>query len=329
MANHPDWNEPASWRGIQPALTVRLSGPGIPPGRISTDDLIPLLRALVDSLERLASREIEGRPSLRPGPRTRVAKSRVALYLRSVGEGSAVLGFEAGSAQRGIEGVRLGWETVAEWVSGLDQVGRGEARPESFDRGVLSAFGPLRPMLDRGIDEIDFSFESGTTLRKAKFDRGVSRQIEEHLKLPARNRRTFEGIILEADFHAPDIEFTLYTTGGEALRCSAPEEDMSAVLGSLLRFVRVSGDALEDTETKRVKRLRADAIEIVDLEVEGIPIGSVKEFWTGVELSDLLERQGVAPFDPDEPITWEPPTRDELDRLLRAIAREGEETEET
>ena len=163
-------------------------------------------------------------------------------------------------------------------------------------------------------------WQDGQTKTRAVFDADARRRIEALIARPASNLRTIAGIILQVDFHAPEVTFTLYTEGGEAVPCAGTEEDLSAVLNGILQAVRVSGDAREDPETGKILSLRADSIERIEgSQIYRFPLTAVREFWTGVEVDTLQARQGVVPFDPEEIPAWDAPSAEEMERYLQVL----------
>src|SRR3972149_1181948 len=193
------------------ARLVRLQGKRARDVRIPIEDLALLVTAMHTSLTRMASRRLEDRPSLRPGPRTK-ARSLVEVYLRAVKTGSTVLEFEVGLPQRTLEGQRMHASLVGDWVAGLSQLKADTpAMAPGFDRGVLQAVRTMESLLARDTSRIEFMWQDGQTKTRAVFDADARRRIEALVARPAAPLRTIAGIILQVDFHAPEVTFTLYT----------------------------------------------------------------------------------------------------------------------
>jgi hypothetical protein len=64
------------------------------------------------------------------------------------------------------------------------------------------------------------------------------------------------------------------------------------VYDNLRAFVRVTGEAEEDPEMKRIKRLKIVDIEPLEVETEAQPI-SPGEFWRSPTLEELATEQGI------------------------------------
>jgi hypothetical protein len=306
----------------KPDLYIRLCGPKKPTGIIEVEDLKILMDAIYTSLERLSLKELEGKRSLTPGRRSASIKSHIRLFLTSVSSGSVKLGMKLWQDQQSLRGEPVGATIVKSWLTGVGHIQTQGVPPANFDRGVLSGLNLMKPLFKRGYDEIHFKWQDagGGETVKVTYDYATDKQIEAFLIKVADNRRTLSGIILEADYHMPEITFTLYVNG-EAIKCVADEELMSHVLDGTLHNVRVSGDAETDSETKRIKRLRVDNIDVMGFAEISIPPGLIAEFWGGVELGQLIERQNVTPYDENDDLKWEPPTDEEAERYFDVILK--------
>ncbi len=306
-----------------PTLKVRLVGPKVRPGKISVEDLKALAAAIEDSIQRLADRKLRDAPSLRRGPRTNAVKSLVNLYVTGIEGGSTVVEFEPGPGQEDIYGNRLGSGIFEEWIDGAhslqDPTG---TLPAAFDRGVLTGIHLLHPILTRGVDRIEIEWDDNHRKAKAVFDAGTATRTESLLMRPAQNRRSISGIVLQADLHAPDVTFTVYTVDGGPVKCTAGEEDMSTVLAGLMHMVRVSGEAAVDPSRGTITSLRADSIELGGpADLPGLPFVDVSDFWLSPDLAAIESRQGILPFSAQEAPGWEPPTQEEADRYEEILRK--------
>lgn len=302
-------------------LRVRLVGPKVRQGKISVDDLTLVARALQTSLERFAERTLEGTPSLRKGPRSLSQKALVNLFITGIDRGSTVLVFEPGPGQMDLNGHRVGMEVFSEWIAGAKSLqDPNHPPPDSFDRGVLSAIHQLHPILGRGVDRVEMEWGEGRATTKAIFDARSASRTESLLMRPTQNRGSISGVILQADFHSPDVVFTVYTTDGRSVRCTASEDDLGVVLSGLMHMVRVTGETRVDPATNAVLSVRADGVELEgEGELPGFSVGAVHDFWSSPDLSTLESRQGIPEFDPTEKAEGERPTDDEWERYERAI----------
>ncbi len=308
--------------GAGSRLEVRLSGPGVRQGKVSVGDLSLIADAIQTSLERFAERATEGGPSLRRGPRSKEAKMLVGLFVTGIKSGSTVIEFEPSHGQVDLTGERLGASLFREWIDGIQSL-EDPARPPpvKFDRGVLSGLHQLHSALARGIDKIEFEWKNHRHTSRGVFDAVTAKRTEALLLLPARNRRSIVGVMLEADFHSPDAAFTVYTTDGQSVRCTAGEEDLGTVLVGLMHMVRISGEAELDPTTGTIRTIRADSVELEgEGELPGYPVVAVHDFWSSPSITTLEERLGIRAYDPKQKGEWEPPTDDEWERYKRAVS---------
>lgn len=304
-------------------LRVRLVGPNVRQGKISVDDLTRIAGAIQRSLERFAERTIEGTPSLRKGPRTRNQKSLVNLFVTGIERGSTILNLEPGPGQMDLmTGKRVGMEVFSEWMEGARTL-QDPTRPPptSFDRGVLLGIHELHPILQRSVARLELEWGEGRHATKAVFDEGTAKRTESLLMRPTENRGSISGVILQADFHSPDVGFTVYTTEGRSVRCTAGEDDMGTILSGLMHMVRVTGEAVVDPATHAVESVRADSIDLEgEAELPGFSMGAIHEFWSNPDISALDAQQAVPAFDPAERPDWDRPTDDEWQRYEKAIS---------
>lgn len=316
---------PEEWAKETGFLTVKMTGPAVRSGAILVQDLVTALGGLRASLENLARRRVEGAAPPRRGPRVKEVTSRIRLYFRDYQPGSAVVRLELRPEQHELSGRLPGSEIVSEWMDGTRAL-RDASRslPESFDDAVLSGLQVLDPLLRKGIDEFEFVWESSGRTTRSKYDTPASTRLGTALLKPAANRRTVSGFLLSADFLSPDVKFTVVTDDGRPVSCTTPPDRLGVVLEGLMQHVRVSGDAAIQVETKEIRSIRVDSIE-VDRSTEMLggllPYQDIRDFWTGPSLDDLIERQGVAPIPIGEVPDWTPPSDEEWSQYVTVMTR--------
>lgn len=298
-------------------VIVRLAGKDKPSGAIEIQDLKIVVESIQKTLERVAIKGLEGKRGSTPGQRSNDIKS-IKLYLTSIGEGSVSLGMSIGSNQITMDGTPIGAEFVENMIDGINHIKKTGNVPDVFDRGVINGLNIMKPLFKSGFDEVEISFESKTKLKKAVFDATTSKQIETMLIQPVENRRTVSGVLLQVDYHLPEIHFTLYVDG-RAISCIADEELINEIHEGTLHQVRVSGESEIDSETEQIKKIRVDNIDVCGLADISIPYGLITEFWTGVDVSELIDRQGIKAFDKHTEDDWEAPSDDELNRYFDII----------
>lgn len=97
----------------KPALVLKVSGPDIRSGRIPVPELLVLCQHAQSAVNRQAE-ALEGRQTLRPGPKLGKVLHECTLELVSLGKGSAVLGFEQAKSQPTLPQMKtLGIDAIA------------------------------------------------------------------------------------------------------------------------------------------------------------------------------------------------------------------------
>lgn len=139
--------------------------------------------------------------------------------------------------------------------------------------------------------------------------------------------QTIEGRLLMADFKEHDTRCRVHPSVGNPVVCLFDNEKRKAVLESLLRFVRVSGEAKRDAVSGKILSIKIHDIEKLDnreekyacLHTEEPPVAH--DFWESPTLEELARRQNVRPINDIREIigTWPGNTddgfEDEIDRL--------------
>jgi hypothetical protein len=320
----PEWKKETGF------LTVKMTGPSVRSGAILVQDLEAALSGLRTSLERLAQRKIEGPTQPRRGPRIKEVKASVRLYLRDYEPGSAIVKLELRPEQHQLVTGLPGSEVISEWMEGTRAL-RDPARrlPESFDDAVLSGMQMLNPLLNKGIDEFEFIWESGGKSARTKYDAPASARLKTLLLKPAANRRTVSGFLLSADFLSPDVKFTVFTEDGRPVACTTSPDRLGVVLEGIMHYVRISGDATVQPGTDVIRSIRVDSLEVdrsVELFGEALPFEDIRDFWMGAELDDLVRRQQVAPIPAGEVPDWSPPSDEEWARYQSVMSRKKRRT---
>ena len=95
-----------------------------------------------------------------------------------------------------------------------------------------------------------------------------------------------------ADFQEARFKCRVHPPVGSAVECDFDETLVEVVYDNLRSFVRVTGEAEEDPDMKRIKRLKIVDIEPLEVETEAQPI-SPDEFWRSPTLEELAAEQGI------------------------------------
>lgn len=282
-------------------LRVRLTGPGVPEGRILLSDLVKFGRELQTAVDRVA-RVLSGEAvSARPGRRPESIRSACALEVVAIEAGSFELALDFRRDQAALPGMDMGEAALEKLVAGIHGVAANEeALPAGYDEGVLAAWREAGAVFAHGVDAIEFHLRTSTGRIDAAYDSGVHRRVVERIQGPVHNRRTVEGRLLMADFKEARFKCRVHPPIGSAVECDFDEKLEEAVYDNLRAFVRVTGEAEEDPETKRIKRLKIADIEPLEVETA---VGSIspEDFWRDATVEDLAASQGVLlPQDVDQ-----------------------------
>ena len=281
----------ATLRGVP--LRVRLRGPGVPEGRILLSDLVKFGRHLQTAVDRVA-RVLSGEAvSARPGRRPEHIQSACALEVVAIEPGSFELALDFRRDQTALPGMDMGETALEKLVVGIEGVAADEgALPAGYDEGVLAAWREAGAVFAHGVDAIDFHLRTSTARIDAAYDSGVHRRVVERIQGPVHNRRTFEGRLLMADFQEARFKCRVHPPVGSPVECDFDETLEEVVYDNLRAFVRVTGEAEEDPEMKRIKRLKIVDIEPLEVETEAQSI-SPDEFWHSLTLEELAAEQGI------------------------------------
>lgn len=274
-------------------LMVRLRGPGVREGRLLLADLAQLGRQLQMAVDRVA-RVLAGEASLRPGRRPEELRSACALEVVASGEGSFELRLGLRHEQAGLPGLDLGEEALEKMVAGLDLlVGPGEPLPAGYDLGVLAAWRETLSLFNHGIEAIELHLRTARHERRAIYDAYVHRRVVERMREPVRNLRAVEGRLLMVDFRELGFRCRVHPSAGAPVDCVFDERLAESVYDNLRSLVRVTGEAEEDPETHRIRRLRLRDVEPVAVETR-TGLLDAEEFWREPTLDDLASEQGMA-----------------------------------
>lgn len=278
-------------RGVP--LRVRLRGPGVPEGRILLSDLVKFGRQLQTAVDRVARVLSAEAVSARPGRRPEHIRSACALEVVAIEPGSFELGLDFRRDQTALPGMDMGETALEKLVAGIHGVAADEkALPAGYDEGVLAAWREAGAVFVHGVDAIEFHLRTSTARIDAAYDSGVHRRVVERIQGPAHNRRTLEGRLLMADFQEARFKCRVHPPVGSAVECGFDETLEEVVYDNLRAFVRVTGEAEEDPDMKRIKRLKIVDIEPLEVETEAQPI-SPDEFWRSPTLEELAAEQGI------------------------------------
>lgn len=279
----------------KPTLVVRLRGPAVREGRVLLSDLAQLGRQLQVAVDRVA-RVLVGQAGLRPGRRLEELRSACALEVVVSGEGSFELVLDLRRDQAKLPGLDMAERVLETLIAGLEQLaGPGESLPTGYDLGVLAAWRETRSLFNHGVEAIELDLRTAGHERHAIYDGRAQRRVVERMQGSVRNLmdlRTVEGRLLMADFKEFGFRCRVHPPAATPVDCEFDERLAESVYDNLRSFVRVTGEAEEDPETHRIRRLRLRDVEPVAIETR-TGLLDAEEFWCEPTFEDLAAEQGI------------------------------------
>ncbi|MGE5591899.1 MAG: hypothetical protein ACM3ZA_14995 [Bacillota bacterium] len=306
-----------------PILVVRMDGPGVRVGRIPLADLVLFGKHLQMAVDRVARVLTGEERSVRRGKKPKSVEASCTLEVVAFQPGSFQLALDLPRDQLQFQEIDLGVQALEHLIGGLVEVaGNAPALPVGYDAGVLISWREAGRLLSRGLSRIEFTLNTSPTPKVACYDSAVHRRVLQHILEPVKNKRSFEGRLLMADFKETARRCRLNTAAGESITCSFDDDQLDLVLEGLLHHVRITGEAETDRTTGRM------AVHIEDLEVlEAEPIYDAPSmrtresgFWEGESIEALADKQGVQPVGRLEQLYcdfW--PQGEDLDDVLDEI----------
>lgn len=299
-------------------LKLRIEGPGVRSGSISVPDLLRICESAQNAVNRQAE-AMQGKVSLRPGPRTANVIAECTLELTGIEKGSSVLPFRLANPQQRIPGSMCFGEDVIVQVGQIIQdVGsrRKNVRTE-YDAGVLDSLTRLGEVFGKkSICKIEWSVPAspGRKALRAMYNPTVREKIAHLAKPKLEAQRSVEGVLEMADFKALDKRCRIHPPIGQPIVCAFDSEIEDQIYEALRKPVRVSGTARINPHSGKVEELHIKQIGVI----EQLAMGA-KDFFAGHTLLELAEIQGVEPLlDPKTLLGGLPPDED-VDQFLEEI----------
>lgn len=306
----------------QPVLQLKISGPGVRPGRITIPDLIRICEQVQTAVNRQAE-ALEGQASLRPGPVTAKTKVECTLELIGVRKGSTVLPLDTAKPQLHLpNSAMLGSQAVFELASGVESLATGKHR--QLDPGVLDSLNTLGMVFERNaINRIDFivpkSGSNGSKKRaiRAAFTPEVRERVLAQIKNPTERIASAEGVLEMADFKPGDHRCRINTPLGAPILGLFSDAMESAVQENLRRAVRVQGMASINPHSGRIETMQISEIE----PIQSFSVGR-DEFFTARSFAELIAIQEVKPLTSISTLAGVFSQSESLDEMLDEIYRE-------
>lgn len=299
-------------------LKLRIDGPGVRSGSITVPDLLLICGAAQDAVSRQAE-AMQGKLSLRPGPRTAKVHQECTLELfGKIGKGSSVLPFRLAKPQVNLpEMTTFGAEVVHTVARVVKEFATSRNGHGDYDPGVLDSLSTLGEIFDRkAISFIEWHVprHNGHRPVKAVFNKAVRQRVVQRIKAPSHRPEAVEGILRMADFKELDQKCRIHPPIGQPIMCSFDKSKEAEVYASLLKPVRISGDAKINPNTGKIEEIHIQDIGVM----EQLLVGA-KDFFSGKSITELAEAQGVRPITDPKALVGGWPAEDNLDDFLEEI----------
>lgn len=287
-------------------FTIKLEGPDVQPGRVRLEDFLRLGREMLRAVERVALVLQGSADSQKAGRRPQDIHAAVALDLVGITHGSpsAVIHFERSAPQSTMPIVDFGRQAYETLIQGLSVVlsSQDDRTPAGYDPGVLLALRDAGRLFDRGVERIEFTLNHRHQPMQASYDRKGYTRIQKRIVGPQLNQRTLEGRLVMADFKEHGSRLRVHPSSGGPVICLFDDSLRDEVYQSILRFVRVIGEAKEDPISNKIVSITISDIERIEAKddqgTEFLPSGAPLpgDFWQALSFEELAEGQGVGPL---------------------------------
>lgn len=313
----------------EPLLKIRFDGKAVGPGRIPVLHLVRFLSSMHKAFQRVGRvLQIEENvaDSQRQSPDIR---EEVDLELVSLTPGSpaAILGFERRKSQMSLPDMDFGLNVLEKAIDGLRTVQMNtpdEGLPSGYDTSVLMAWREAGSLFKKDVIRIEFKLNNRKKPVTAVFSPQGFERIHKRIQSPMTNIRVVEGRLLMADFKEYGTRCRVHPSAGEPVLCLFDEEQKDEVLDSILRYVRVVGEAKEDPRSGKITEIKIQDIErlegrddeAVDLLPQGTQVS--QDFWDSLTLEELADSQNVLPLEDARALfgTWPGEDNDGFESII-------------
>lgn len=315
-----------------PLLMVELEGPGIGPGRMAVSQLLCVLENFGKVLLRTGQVLAGENHSTRKGPKTKRLKESIDLQLVLLTHGSptTVLGFDRG-VQIDFPEMDDGEYILETSLQGLAVIQNPEyPLPAGVNRGVLLAWRELGLLFRKSCIRILFSLNNHEIPLQIEYTPAGFEQIQKRIRGPELKLRTVEGRLLMADFKEFGTRCRIHPPIGNPIMCLFEEDQKEDVLGNILQYVRIEGEAQEDPISGKITNIKIhdiERIEDMEADVNNIPTGEPLpfDFWKSWTIEELAEVQGVIPVTDVSVLlgTWPGEVDDGFEEFIQDLRRQN------
>ncbi len=323
----------------EPLLRIRFDGEAVGPGRIPVPQLLSFLSGMNKAMRRVGRILHGGSGERNRGRLPRGLEEDIRLELVSLAPGSpaAVLGLDRCTSDLRFPGMDEGEEILERTLAGLEAVqlgGSGDALPVGYDSGVLRAWQETGTIFGQGITKVSFTLGHRTNAIKVSLTSNGIARIRNRIHGPVVGDLTIEGRMTMADFGDKGIRCRIHPSVGDAVLCQFDEAHSVAVFDNILGYVRVVGEAIEQSASGRIT-----SIKVREFKPLGDRYGNsidqphhkaihVSSFWDSPSLEELVRHQNVRPLDIVEDLfgTWPGDDDDGFEAAIDELRHPGEGT---
>lgn len=283
-------------------------------------DLVKICSAVQEGVNRQAT-ALQGKRSLRPGPPIALVQQECTLELTGITKGSTTLPFSLAKPQPISElgMTTFGMEAVEGFAATIDAIGT-NGNTKDVDPGVLDSLKTLgevfeKKSINKIIVQVPKHGRHGSL--KAVFDKRASERVIKLVKMPSHRTEMIEGKLEMADFKPLDYKCRIAPLLGKPVICTFGKDKEAAVLGLILKPVRITGEARINPHTGQT-----DEIHITDVEPIDELLMGAKEFFVSKSLSELAKTQGVKPLENPSLLVGGWPADEDVDEFLEKTYKE-------
>ena len=299
-----------------PTLQLRLSGPGVPRGRIAVPDLIKICQEAQNVVNKQAE-VLKGRKTIHSGPISGPIQQECTLELIGIKKGSTTLLFDLAKPQIPFEFKdEFGAEVVAEVAATIRSLG--SRKPKTIDPGLLLGVYGLSGLVETGgisgmrwitVQRNGHKRASSTPITKMVRERAAVR-----LSRPQKVIAYVDGILDMADFKPKERKCRIDPPIGVSIMCVFEPERENEIYQLLRKPVRVKGEATLQPYTDKIDSVHID-------EISALPSLSLGEgnFFTRSSIAELAEIQNVKPLTDPSVLAGGIPNDQDVDEFLGEI----------
>jgi len=306
-------------------LQLKVEGPGVRPGGITIPDLLLICQQAQTAVNRQAE-ALEGRQTIRRGPKIAKAHLECTLELVKLRRGSTTLGFVIAKPQRHLPTMTsFGEEVIAGIVTTVKSLAETRGKPKLAiepDPGVLDSLKTMGEVFEmKSVSSIKWIIPGGNGNKRtiAVYNKAVRDRVAERLKPPSQRLETVEGMLEMADFKETDQKCRIHPSVGNPVACTFDKDKSDEIYAALRHPARIKGQATVNAQTGRVESIHVEELRMLQPLLMG-----AYDFFAAKSISELAQAQGVKPLADVSILAGGWPDEEDLDETLDEIYRQRE-----